>query len=229
MISHTHKAIFIHVPKVAGQSVEQMFLATLGLDWSERGALLLRQKNPNEKGPKRLAHLTAEQYVSLGYIDQKQFEAYYKFSLVRNPYQRSLSCYHFLGYARIMSFETFATKVLPKKIKQNDFFFKPQYDYLYDQGGHLLADFVGHLETLDQDIVAIKARCNMPEAFLPHANKERGSWKRVLRVLWEQPALVLDLQLGQDKIARGNALTPKAKAQVFKYYQMDFEAFNYVA
>ena len=69
----------------------------------------------------------------------------------------------------------------------------------------------------------------MPEAFLPHANKERGSWKRVLRVLWEQPALVLDLQLGQDKIARGNALTPKAKAQVFKYYQMDFEAFNYVA
>jgi len=45
MISHKHKTVFVHIPKVAGQSVEQMYLADLGLNWSERAVLLLRPKN----------------------------------------------------------------------------------------------------------------------------------------------------------------------------------------
>jgi len=227
MISHQHSAIFIHVPKVAGQSVEHMFLSQLGLGWEDRSALLLRRKSTTEKGPERLAHLTAQQYVGLGYIDQQKFDAYYKFSLVRDPYQRSLSCYHFLGYSRIMSFEAFATRVLPKKLRQNEFFFKPQYDYLYDQSGQLLVDFVGKLENLTHDIEVIKEQCGIPNAVLPHTNKEKGSWKRVLRVLWGQPLMVFHLKLGQDKAPRTVALTPKAKRAIAELYHKDFDAFNY--
>ena len=52
MISHKHKTVFVHIPKVAGQSVEQMYLADLGLNWSERAVLLLRPKLNTEKGPR---------------------------------------------------------------------------------------------------------------------------------------------------------------------------------
>ena len=70
MISIKHKIIFIHIPKCAGQSIENIFLRDLGLSWKERYPLLLRPRKPNEKGPERLAHLYAEEYLSLIHISE---------------------------------------------------------------------------------------------------------------------------------------------------------------
>ena len=47
MISKAHKTIFVHIPKVAGQSIETMFLNDLNLKWDERSKLLLRKKRKN--------------------------------------------------------------------------------------------------------------------------------------------------------------------------------------
>ena len=79
MISKTHKTIFVHIPKVAGQSIETMFLEDLGPNWKARHRLLLRKKNTFEKGPKRLAHLTAGQYTEFNYITSEEFNQYFKF------------------------------------------------------------------------------------------------------------------------------------------------------
>ena len=227
MISHKHKTIFVHIPKVAGQSVEQMYLTDLGLNWNQRGTLLLRPKEKQEQGPGRLAHLTAEQYTALGYIAPDVFKAYFKWALVRNPYQRALSCYHFLGYARVLSFENFVQKVLPNKIKQQYFFFLPQYDYLHDNQGQLLVDYVGHLERLDQDLLLPKQKSGIEHLTMPHANKEPGGWKRVIRLWMEQPILIKYLALGHDKKSRKEALTTKAKAGLNQWYAKDFQAFGY--
>lgn len=62
MISHEHKTVFIHVPKVAGQSVELAFLRQLGMTWEERAPLVLRHNPDPAKGPERLAHLLAREY-----------------------------------------------------------------------------------------------------------------------------------------------------------------------
>ena len=70
MISIKHKIIFIHIPKCAGISIENIFLRDLGLSWKERHPLLLRPRKVNEKGPERLAHLYAEEYFKFGYIDK---------------------------------------------------------------------------------------------------------------------------------------------------------------
>ena len=227
MISHQHKTIFVHIPKVAGQSVEQMYLTDLGLDWSQRRTLLLRPKEKQEQGPERLAHLTAAQYTEFGYISEVDFKGYFKWALVRNPNQRALSCYHFLGYARVMSFEKFVQKVLPGKIKEEHFFFLPQYDYLHNNQGHLLVDYVGHLERLDQDLVLPKQKSGIEHLAMPHANKEPGAWKRVIRLWLEQPGLIKYFALGHDKKSRKEALTPKAKATLNELYTKDFEAFGY--
>lgn len=227
MISHHHKTIFVHIPKAAGQSVEQMYLSDLGLDWSERASLLLRPKTAQEAGPERLAHLTAEQYTALGYIDSEQFEAYFKWTLVRNPYYRALSCYHFLGHARVMSFETFVKKVIPQKINQQHFFYRPQYDYLHGRDGRLLVDYVVHLERLNQELAFAKQKSGIEQQTMPHANKKPGSWKRVLRVWWEDPALILALAFGHHNKDRKAALTPAAIAGINHYYSKDFKAFGY--
>lgn len=227
MISAQHKTVFIHIPKVAGQSVEQMYLTDLGLDWDERDVLLLRPKRNDEKGPGRLAHLTAAQYTECGYMSTEDFAAYFKWALVRHPYQRALSCYHFLGFARVMSFENFVLKVLPEKIKQQHFFFLPQYNYLHDNKGQLLVDYVGHLEQLEDDLVYPKKKSGIQHIKMPHANKEPGSWKRVIRIWLEQPGLIRHFALGHDKKPRQQALTTKARVALNQLYKKDFDAFGY--
>ena len=91
MISIKHKIIFIHIPKCAGQSIENIFLEDLGLNWQQRHPLLLRPRKAKEKGPERLAHLYAEEYFKFGYIPKEKYDKFFKFSIIRNPVDRILS------------------------------------------------------------------------------------------------------------------------------------------
>ncbi|GAB5400730.1 MAG: sulfotransferase family 2 domain-containing protein [Aureisphaera sp.] len=227
MISKQHKVIFVHVPKVAGQSIETMFLNELGLDWEGRGSLLLRKKEPSEKGPYRLAHLTASEYVDLGYIDETLFKEYFKFSFVRDPYKRAFSFYNFLGYAKIISFKDFVYQVLPKKLEENQFFFKSQYDYLYDSSGELMVDYLGRLETIKDDIEKVKEICGLQSATLPHVNKSKGEWNRAVGHLVRTPYLLKYLKLNSKKQQFETVFTQEIKDKVYQLYQKDFEAFGY--
>lgn len=227
MISHSHKVIFVHVPKVAGQSIEHMFLQALGLDWEHRESLLLRKKKSDEVGPERLAHLTAEEYVRLGYIDKVLFEDYFKFSFVRNPYQRAFSFYNFLGYARIISFRTFVKEVLPQKLKEDDFFFRSQYDYLFSKEGKLLVDYVGRLEQIKSDIEKVKDRSGLQGISLPHANKSKGEWRRAVRLLLNNPSLAAQLNFFNNKNTFEVLVDTELKSWIAEMYAKDFEAFDY--
>lgn len=227
MISHLHKTIFVHVPKVAGQSIEHMFLQELGLDWDQRASLLLRKKLMNEEGPERLAHLTAKEYTSLGYIEPQKFNTYFKFSFVRNPYKRVLSFYNFLGYSRVISLKTFIEKVIPKKIEERDFFFLSQYEYLYDDNGTLLVDYVGKLESIKTDIKSVILRTGLKNASLPHVNKSKGEWKRAIKILIMNPALFTKLSFGNYKKSFEAQFTEEMKSKVANLYPLDFKVFNY--
>lgn len=226
MISRQHKTVFVHVPKVAGQSIEQMFLNDLGLDWESREQLLLRKKLPTEDGPERLAHLIAKDYVRLGFISKDEFNSYFKFSFVRDPYQRTFSFYNFLGYSRIISFSTFVKTVLPIKLEQRDFFFLSQYEYLHDDEGKLMVDFLGRLETIKSDIEVVREKCNLEES-LPHANKSKGEWRRAAGLWMREPILRGKLSLGHKGKPFQEVATKELKELIFELYRQDFEAFGY--
>lgn len=227
MISKKHNTLFVHIPKVAGQSIETVFLRDLGLDWQTRDVLLLRKKEKHEKGTYRLAHLKAKDYVELGYIDAQTYNTYFTFSFVRNPYNRTISLYKYLGYSRIISFSTFVNKVLPQKIQDNHFFFLPQYDYLYSDSNDLLVDFVGKLETIEEDCKVVFNKAGLHNATLPHVNKSEKGLKRGIALLLKNPSLLKHLKVENLFKKQPLTLSEEDKKSIQKLYRLDFKYFNY--
>lgn len=228
MISKTHQTIFVHIPKVAGQSIETMFLNDLKLNWSQRDELLLRRKKLFEKGPLRLAHLKAHQYVDLNYINQKSFNEYFKFSFVRNPYSRAYSHYKYLGYSKVCTFEFFVLNILKKKLKQNHFFFISQTDYLYNSNEELLVDFVGKFENLEQDIKHVIDKANLKTKALPFVNKSKNEIKRGISKVIKNPLTLANLKLDNEVFKDyRDAYNEKTIEAVGKLYSNDLKNFQY--
>jgi hypothetical protein len=227
MISPKHKILFVHIPKVAGQSIETIFLKDLGLSWEDRKELLLRKKKNDEVGPSRLAHLKAYEYLALNYIDKETFDSYFKFSFVRNPYMRLLSVYNYLGYSRIISFSAFINKVVKKALEQDDFFYCSQYEYLFHDGKKMV-DFVGKLENLNKDMEFVLKQVDLEGHEIPHINKSEKGLKRGLAALIKAPELWVNFNLGRlFSSEKKKKLNEKERALVYELYKNDFEYFDY--
>lgn len=173
MISHYHKAIFIHAPKVAGQSIETLFLDDLNLKWSEREALLLRP-NPNPKlGPPRLAHLSISEYIKCGHIEKEKFDSYFKFAFVRNPWDRAVSMYKYLNRGN-QSFSEFIRQDLLNSNPRLAYFFKPQTHFIIDPQEAVKIDYLGRFEELYYHVNIILKRLKINQK-LKHLNRSNTS------------------------------------------------------
>jgi len=69
MISHEHQCIFVHIPKTAGNSINRVF----GVGWEN--------------------HRDLQRYFDE--TPRENFERYFKFAIVRNPWDRLLSDYNY--------------------------------------------------------------------------------------------------------------------------------------
>jgi len=195
VISHQHRCVFIHIPKTAGQSVEHVFLDLAGLTWETRDPLVLRANDNPELGPPRLAHLTASEYVDCGYLTPEQFSSYYKFSFVRNPWDRLVSEYKYRGYPVKIDFKTYLARHLPSRGWTDNYrHIIPQYEFLHDSEGRRLVDFVGRYETLQADFDRVCRDLAIPRRPLPRVNRSleeqqppttyRELRKRIRRAVW---------------------------------------------
>jgi hypothetical protein len=175
MLCEKYKCIFIHVPKAAGQSVEQVFLNLVGLTWQTRSHLLMRYNPDPELGPRRLAHLTASEYVSCGHLTEAEFYSFYKFSFVRNPWDRIVSEYEYRQRRHKLDFKSFLFKRLPSPGPSDGYrHILSQHCFLYDENEKQLVDFIGRFENLQSDFDLVCRHLGINDAKLPHRNKSFG-------------------------------------------------------
>lgn len=186
MISHFHRAIFIHIPKCGGQSIEQAFLTDLNLTWELRAPLLLRPNDEPRLGPPRLAHLMAQDYVRYHYLSSDLFRQYYSFSVLRDPVARAVSLFNYLKLAdaqqRPFDFDRFLAWLAkqlelakaPLEIQNSPahhfFFVRPQVDFITSADGAIIVQDLFFLEGIGEGFRIIQERAALRSP-LEHRNK----------------------------------------------------------
>ena len=225
MICSEFKCVFVHIPKAAGQSIEQFFMNRLGLDAKEDREVLHLQNNDDPAlGTEKLAHLSAAEYVSCGHMTQQDFSDYFKFSFVRNPWARILSEYRYRNYFKHRSFKDFVLNKMPKAGFDDKYrHVMPQYDMLYDRQGNLLVDFVGRFETLQQDFDQVCKKLLIEDSSLPHKNrsdKKSRDLKRTIKNL-------LFMNKENQHHAMNDFYDDETRNAVADYYRIDIETFGY--
>ena len=165
MICHKHKFIFVHIPKVAGTSIER---------W------LFKHYDLNEKDhlffDKNLLHFN--QHLTLSEIQKHRFQEqpffdYFKFTFVRNPWERMVSAakYRRMGLTQFLNFDF--TSWIQSRNLDPDRHRLPQYDFLFDDAGNKLIDFIGRFENLQKDFNIICDKIGIPQQQLPHINRSK--------------------------------------------------------
>lgn len=138
-----NKCILVHVPKCAGVSIKK---AIFGRD-------------------RVGGHKTLDQYCHI--FGPNEITKYYKFTIVRNPFDRLVSAFFFLSkgglneadrkwamdnISEFEDFRAFVKKWLDKSNIREYHHFRPQYFYFLDRHKKLKVDYFAFFENIDEDL-----------------------------------------------------------------------------
>lgn len=159
---HVANFVFIHINKCGGSSIE----VALNIPFE---------------------HKTATQYI--GEIGERRWNNIFRFSFVRNPWDRVVSHYHY----RVMTNQTnmgdniisFNEWVLQAYREENPAFydqpqmFMPQSNWISDPDGRIIVDFVGRFENIQADFAHVASKIGNKVRALPHHKaSKRGGYQQ---------------------------------------------------
>lgn len=187
------KCIYVHIPKTAGVAINKALYGNLGG-----------------------SHLTVKLYKRI--FGPLTFKKYYSFTFVRNPYSRVYSAYTFLknggfcerdrkwaeeNIAHYTSINDFIENWLNEQTIWDYDHFKPQYSFVCDISDKPEVDFIGALETIDNDFEHICQTLGIQNrlSVRNRGNKDHSEWEKIL--------------------------TPSSKQKINELYRKDFEIFGY--
>jgi hypothetical protein len=180
MVSRTHRCIFVHIPKCAGNSVQKVIWPG---KWTEEdlwGGFIDQYHNKYQTGG--LQHLLARQIREE--VGRKRFDSYFKFTIVRNPFDRTVSQFaymkrrpdlrQFVGMREDASFAEYVDLIQRRTHVQ----WEPQYSFILDDEGGTIVDFVGRFELIDRDMQVVFDRIGLGGRELPVGNRsDRGPYR----------------------------------------------------
>lgn len=143
------RAIFVHIPKCAGVAVKRALFDNLSG-----------------------GHMKLTAYCRV--FEPELFLTYFKFTFIRNPWDRLVSAYHFLrggGYgvadrnwfdrelSNYRDFDEFVRNWLRQENIHKHIHFHPQVEFLEDQNNSgIKVDFIGLYENIESDFTHIATR-----------------------------------------------------------------------
>ncbi|WP_017093669.1 sulfotransferase family 2 domain-containing protein [Vibrio splendidus] len=223
MISHKHKCIFIHIPKCAGTSIEAALGHFEGEEkrwYQDHRSIRMYQSLANInifksrsnlfEALKKIKFLKFTKQTNINNlieVNDKQYNEYYKFTVVRNPYRRVISWYEnvmrdektrtYYNVNKGISFHEFVNKFLGTRQLES------QLSWLVDYNGEISVDKVIKFENLAIEFEEAKAMLKDAQGVtLPHKLK------------------------GKD-IDLNNYYDDETQALVYEFYKREFEIFEY--
>lgn len=231
MLIPEYQILFVHIPKTAGQSIENFLLHSLQKDRINHGReyLLCPNDNPS-KGPERLAHLTVKDYVKYNYLKEEEYNQYFKFSMVRNPWSRVVSFYKFRGFHNLITFNRFVERYLPKYFEKENWFFRPQTDFIFDVNSNLLVDFLGKFELIETDFKKIIIQFDIPFSVLPKNNVSQAKKvisKKSVNLIKKHPEIISRLYFNYREKPYQELYNQNSKKIVSRLYEKDIDLLKY--
>ena len=206
IVSFRHRFIFIAIPKTATHAFRAALRPHLGpRDWEQ--CVLFEQNLFPVEALARVGHghITCRQirpFLLPGFWDTS-----FRFCTVRNPYDRFVSYCRFVNRAnQRMQHEPLETmkQIIRDKQAGEHILFRPQCEFVTDEEGRLLVEYVCRFEALQEHFDHICQRIHLQASQLPQINvssqaRYRSSYDQELQEL------------------------------VYEVYQEDFALFDYPA
>ncbi len=203
MISHKYKCIFIHIPRVAGSSIESKII---GKNWWSI--------------EKETKHILASQAK---YLYKDYWNSYFKFSFVRNPFDRMVSMIKFGGFFYGRNTSILNTEAIEWYKDKFGFPVTVEYDYRFYKNSEIRLDrhvansvysnildeeldFIGKYENLDSDFEFVCKQIGYEYDGLPDAGASASADRKPLSFYYKDKNLV---------------------QQVASLYMKDFDIYGY--
>jgi hypothetical protein len=202
MVSHSYKFTFIDICKTAGTSISESLLKFNKDDKFES----FKMENSFPKSGKHHSISNILGGITCTTITPYIIDNYFKFTFVRNPYDRMISLYEWgqkHNHYDKMTFYDFVINI--KENKYNDFNnarYLPMIDWLKDKRDNKIKiDYIGRYENIKDDFNNILNIINI-DTNLPHMNKSN---RRNINQYYNKE--LLDI--------------------VYNLYEIDFDTFKY--